>query len=308
MKKWAVIGIIIILILGSVGFIYYAWANIPNSVYAIDTPIESSPADCPGDVRFAVIGDYGIAGQPEADVAALVDSWDVEWIFTVGDNNYPNGQADTIDANIGQYYHSYIAPYTGDYGPGAAENHFFPALGNHDWRTGSIQPYLDYFTLPGNERYYDVMLSPVQFFLLDSDPHEPDDRTANSPQAQWLQEKMAASTAPWKLVLMHHAPYSSSAKRPPDKEMRWPFAEWGATAVITGHDHIYERLEAEGIVYFINGLGGKDPYPIRRAAPESVVRYNEDYGAMLINASPTCINFSFYNRQNQLIDSYTLTR
>ncbi len=308
MKKWAVTGIIIILLLGGAGLVYYVWGNLPNSVYAIDTPIKSSPADCPGDARFAVIGDYGIAGQPEADVAALVDSWTVDWVLTVGDNNYPNGEASTIDANIGQYYQSYIAPYTGKYGPGAAENRFFPALGNHDWRTGSIQPYLDYFTLPGNERYYAVTLDSVQFFLLDSDPHEPDGRTANSPQAQWLQDQMAASTAPWKLVLMHHAPYSSSAKRLPDREMRWPFAEWGATAVITGHDHIYERLEAESIVYFVNGLGGKSLYPIRRAAPESVVRYNEDYGAMRINASPTCINFSFYNRQNQLIDSYTLTQ
>ena len=308
MKKWIAAGIIILLFLGGAGLAWYAWATVPNSVYAIDTPIDSSPADCPGDVRFAVIGDYGIAGQPEADVAALVDSWNIDGIFTVGDNNYPDGKADTIDANIGQYYQSYIAPYTGQYGPGAAENRFFPAPGNHDWRSGSLQPYLDYFTLPGNERYYDVTLNPVHFFVLDSDPREPDGRTANSSQAQWLQDKMAASTAPWKLALMHHAPYSSSAKRPPDQEMRWPFAEWGATAVITGHDHIYERLEAEGIVYFVNGLGGKDPYPIRRAAQESIVRYNEDYGAMLVNASPTCINFSFYNRQNQLIDSYTLTQ
>ncbi len=308
MKKQVAAGIIILLLLGGVGLACYAWANAPNSVYAIDTPIDSSPADCPGDVRFAVIGDYGIAGQPEADVAALVDSWDVDGIFTVGDNNYPDGKADTIDANIGQYYQSYIAPYTGQYGPGAAENRFFPAPGNHDWRSGSLQPYLDYFTLPGNERYYDVTLNPVHLFLLDSDPREPDGRTANSLQAQWLQDNMTASTAPWKLVLMHHAPYSSSAKRPPDKEMRWPFAEWGATAVLAGHDHIYERLEAEGIVYFVNGLGGKDPYPIRRLAPESIVRYNEDYGAMLVNAGPACINFSFYNRQRKLIDSYTLTR
>ena len=24
--------------------------------------------------------------------------------------------------------------------------------------------------------------------------------------------------------------------------MRWPFAEWGASAVLSGHDHLYERV------------------------------------------------------------------
>jgi hypothetical protein len=35
------------------------------------------------------------------------------------------------------------------------------------------------------------------------------------------------------------------------------------------------------------------------------VRYNLDYGAMHLEASPLCINFSFYNRAGSLIDSIT---
>ncbi|PYV85585.1 MAG: alkaline phosphatase, partial [Acidobacteria bacterium] len=56
-------------------------------------------------VRFAVIGDYGTAGQNELDVSSLVKSWNPDFIITVGDNNYPDGWASTIDRNIGQYYH-----------------------------------------------------------------------------------------------------------------------------------------------------------------------------------------------------------
>src|SRR5262249_39222888 len=68
----------------------------------------------PGEsVTFAVIGDFGEAGQPEADVAALVHSWAPEFVATVGDNNYLDGSAATIDENIGQYYHDFIAPYSG---------------------------------------------------------------------------------------------------------------------------------------------------------------------------------------------------
>jgi len=91
------------------------------------------------DIRFAAIGDYGDEGQPLADVAALVKSWNPDFITTVGDNNYNLGEASTIDANIGQYFHAFIGNYTGDYGPGAASNNFYPAPGNHDW----------YFGIPG---------------------------------------------------------------------------------------------------------------------------------------------------------------
>ena len=53
-------------------------------------------------------------------------------------------------------------------------NSFLPSLGNHDWGTPNAQPYLDYFALPGNERYYDHVQGPVHFFIVDSDPNEPD--------------------------------------------------------------------------------------------------------------------------------------
>ncbi len=84
--------------------------------------------------------------------------------MTTGDNNYPDGAAATIDENIGQYYADFIYPYTGSYGTGAASNRFFPSLGNHDWYTTGAMPYLDYFALPGNERYYRFTRGPVEFF------------------------------------------------------------------------------------------------------------------------------------------------
>lgn len=284
--------------------LFFNW-RLPNKIYHVDTVLAAAPP-CSGTVTLAIIGDFGQAGQPEADVAALVDSWNVDYVLTTGDNNYPNGEAGTIDANIGQYYQQYIGSYNGSYGPGAAVNRFFPSPGNHDWNTGTLQPYLDYFSLPGNERYYDVELGPVHLFALDSDPHEPDGRTSSSTQADWLQTQMAGSSAPWKLVSMHHPPYSSSSVHGSDSSMQWPYADWGATAVLAGHDHTYERIHQDGIPYFVNGLGGRSLYDIGNPVPGSAVRYNLDYGAMHLEASSLCINFSFYSRDGSLIDSITL--
>ena len=58
-------------------------------------------------MRFAVIGDYGSGDGNEADVANLVKSWNPDFIITTGDNNYPDGEASTIDNNIGRFYAQY---------------------------------------------------------------------------------------------------------------------------------------------------------------------------------------------------------
>ncbi|HEV3136871.1 MAG TPA: metallophosphoesterase, partial [Pirellulales bacterium] len=261
--------------------------------------------------HFAVIGNYGQAGTPESDVANLVKSWNPDSILTVGDNNFETGSASTIDANIGQYYHDLIYPYVGTYGEGASTNHFFPTLGSHDWGftypnpTGD-QPYLNYFTLPGNKRYYTFTQGPVQFFALDSDGNEPDGNTSNSVQGQWLQAQLAASTATYKIVYMYEPPYSSTAgfETP---AARWPFQAWGATAVISGHVHNYERLIENNFPYFVDGLGGDNQLtPFSTPEPGSQARYDTDYGAMLINADSTQIQFQFFTRTGTLIDSYSI--
>ncbi|MDB5235688.1 MAG: hypothetical protein JWR44_2681 [Hymenobacter sp.] len=258
--------------------------------------------------HFAAIGDYGFAGAPERDVAQLVKSWNPDFIITLGDNNYDNGAASTIDANIGQYYHEFIAPYRGSYGPGAAANRFFPSLGNHDLYTAGGQPYFDYFSLPGNERYYDFVRGQVHFFALNSDPSEPDGTSPASRQARWLQQRLAASTAPWKVVYFHHAPFSSG-EHGSTVPLRWPFRQWGASVVLTGHDHHYERLVEDGLLYIINGLGGRSQYSVSsNAVPGSLFRYNADYGAQLLDASADSLSLRFYTRTGQLIDAFTLRK
>ncbi len=286
-----------------------AATELPGSATLAASPsatAEPSPTANPS-LRFAVIGDFGESGKPEADVARLVRGWDPDIIITTGDDNYPNGSAATIDANIGQYFHEYIFPYTGKYGAGAAENRFFPSLGNHDWNTAGAKPYLDYFSLPGNERYYDFVRGPVHFFAVDSDDREPDGVGSKTVQAAWLQQALAASTSPWNIVYFHHPPYSSGMHTSREW-MRWPFAAWGADAILSGHDHTYERLLVDGLPYFVNGAGGNGLYDFPDILPESQFRFNANYGAMLVTATGTDLHFEFYNRSGKLIDQYEVQK
>jgi hypothetical protein len=259
-------------------------------------------------VQFAVIGDYGSGNRHAAAVAEMVTGWSPDFIITTGDNNYPAGAAETIDRSIGQFYHAFIYPYSGDYGAGASSNRFFPVLGNHDMGTARGQPYLDYFVLPGNERYYDFVAGPVHLFALNSDWREPDGINSRSVQAEWLRVGLAESTSPWKVVYLHVPPYSSGPHGS-GLALRWPYDEWGAAAVLSGHNHHYERVMVDGFPYFVNGAGGGGLYAFSTIVEGSVARYNDDYGALLVTASAGSITFEFYaiTDGGTLVDTYTIS-
>jgi hypothetical protein len=264
-------------------------------------------------VQFAVIGDFGddfitILGLGAEDrVAELVASWDPDFVATVGDNNYPDGLASTIDVNIGKYYSAFIGDYTGQFGEGSPENRFWPTLGNHDWEEGNVDPYLAYFSLPGNERYYEIDHGLVHLFMVDSEGEEPDGATFDSVQGMWLQNALAKSTACYKLVMFHRPPYSSGQSGS-EPRMQWPFAKWGADAVFAGHDHSYERLEIDGVPYFVNGLGGSLRYQLEGELPETQIYFNQDWGAQLVTATPTEITFDFITVGRQLVDSWVIEK
>jgi len=274
----------------------------PRHVPASPTVVRENHAQ-----RFVIIGDYGASGPEEAKVADLARSLKPDFIITTGDNNYPSGEAATIDENVGRYFHDFIAAYQGDFGNGASDNRFFPSLGNHDWYASGAQPYLDYFSLPNNERYYDVVLGSVQLFALDSDPNEPDGTGFDSVQGRWFERRIKASTVPWRVVYFHHPPYSSGPHGS-SQDMRWPFVDWGASVVYSGHDHTYERFEVEGLPYIVNGVGGNELYELVDPLPNSIVRHTDVHGLVLVTVTETELVSRFLDARGIELDAIHLTR
>ena len=158
----------------------------------------------------------------------------------------------------------------------------------------------------GQERYYDFIQGPVHFFVIDS-MGALDSRADMAAQKKWLKASLAASSTPWQMVLLHHAPYSSGIHGS-TAAMQWPYQAWGADAVLAGHDHDYERLQVGKIPYFVNGLGGMSRYPTLRQVAGSQARYSADYGAMRVTASETEIVYQFVSRTGTVIDSYKQLR
>ncbi|MFZ0530849.1 MAG: metallophosphoesterase [Propionicimonas sp.] len=293
---------------------------LPSPARPAGTPATADPS-----ASFAIIGDYGRANRHEAAVAALVASWNPGYVIAVGDAYYAvvgGTGAEKYDRSTGAFYCRWLKDVNAAGGrcPSgeAAVNAFFPALGNHDYADATPAPttYLDYFTLPGagftsssgNERYYDFVEGPIHFFVLNSNPEEPDGISATSTQALWLKARLAASTSAWNIVYDHHPPYSSDRSHGVTAALQWPYAAWGADVVVSGHAHIYERILRDGIVYFVNGLGGAPRHTFRAPVAGSVVRYNDDWGAQRVTVTPTSLTFAFHSVAGDVVDSYTVTR
>ncbi|MHB8877349.1 MAG: metallophosphoesterase family protein, partial [Myxococcaceae bacterium] len=164
------------------------------------------------------------------------------------------------------------------------------------------------FHLPGNERYYEADLGLVHLFMLDLDRKEPDGNSADSVQARWLKSRLAASRACFKVVAGHQTPYSSGDRHGSDRKLQWPFAAWGADVVVVGHEHLYERLEVDGIPYLVNGAGGAALYDFDDPLPESRVRFRDDWGALRVTATQIGIGYEFITVRGRRVDSFTVPK
>ena len=258
-----------------------------------------------GAQNFAAFGDYGNQSGANA-VATFVKSRNPDYILSLGDQCYDAAPA--LSQQVGGKYGSYVTA-----------RKFWPTLGNHEFSDGcgggTAKGYFSYFTLPNNERYYDVILGNVHLFVLNANTgtREADGTAATSRQATWLKNKLASSKSPWKIVMFHQPPFSSG-EHGDARYMQWPFEAWGASAVLSGHDHDYERFlkdinkDGTKMPYFVSGLGGAERRPFATIKPDSVKRYKDAFGALFFTATSTALTFKFLNVNGTQIDTYSMSK
>jgi hypothetical protein len=245
-------------------------------------------------VHIAVLGDYGAEGDGLTGVANMVANWNPDYVITTGDNHYSS--SDNYDTITGKYFHQFIYPYSGTFGSGSptGTNRFYPIAGNHDWDHQNLGSYMSFFTLPNNERYYDVQLgttNAVHFYALDADDREPDGNTSTSVQAQWLENKLNTTSACFKIINEHEPGFCSTIAQSEGAfyAMRWDFQAMGADIVMSGSRHGYERLSVNGFPYIVNGASGASRWGDWNIIdPNSVYRFPLNpvvYGAQLITVT-----------------------
>jgi hypothetical protein len=91
-----------------------------------------------------------------------------------------------------------------------------------------------------------------------------------SPQHTWLEQALSGSSAPWKVVTIHHPMMSVISKVHYKETSRLPgdlgplLARFGVDLLVAGHEHWYERsrpLNETGTLQVTVGGGGGALYP-----------------------------------------------
>ncbi len=246
-----------------------AFASIPAVLLPLGLFVAPLPASAEpeillaaGDIAFCErswrrkLKDWfeGSSGEPGAPATAALLDHLPGTIAIMGDLAYWNG-------SIGDFKECYDRSW------GRHKARSRPVPGNHEYRSPAARPYFDYWGTAAGETgkgYYSFDLGAWHIVALNSAlPAE-----VRPEQDAWLRRDLAASDARCVLAFWHHPLFSSGKNRdqPRMRDAYRALYKAGASLVLAGHDHNYERFAPmdpegrldpqRGIRSFVVGTGG----------------------------------------------------
>jgi hypothetical protein len=178
-----------------------------------------------------------------------------------------------------------------NHAPMFAQLPYFPALGNHELIDESDARTFKALFPRAARGYYTVRYGQALIVVLNSN------RPSDPEQTRFLDHELQAAAADptvrARLVLLHHAPLSASwhcGSAPYLTDWITLFERYHVDAVLAGHDHCYQRLERNGIAYFVSGGGGAPLYEQGRCDPHdelALQRYAAVHNYMMVRITPT---------------------
>jgi predicted phosphodiesterase len=215
-----------------------------------------------------------------------------EALILLGDNVYPYGDPSKLDEYV-------FRPFAAVLDSGAD---LYSVTGNHDAlaEDGGLAQ-LQQLGMTGfwwSERIGDVLLVGLDSNQVD-----------NPDQLAWLEATLAGSNAPWKIVAVHHPPYSAGYQGSA-KDVRNTFSpvfeRTGVQLVLSGHEHDYQRTEEiNGVTYLVSGAGAGT----RRTGDRSYTAYSASTMNFVdLNIYADHILIRAVDHELDVFDEYTLAR
>ncbi len=200
----------------------------------------------------------------------------------------------------------------------------FPVPGNGE---DDLHWYNQYHNYP-SRGYYSFRYGNAEFFMLNS--NEAEDFGPGGTQYAWLEDQLKKSTATWKFVAHHHAPYSAddddygdSWKGSADlgdlriRKIVPLYEKYGVDMVFFGHLHTYQRTlpirdnlvdKQNGVIYVQGGGGGgnlEDFAPSRAWFSAKTYRGHHYFTITIYEKD---LNFKMYDSQGRLKDFLDLSK
>ena len=247
----------------------------------VSSPLRADESTA-GALNFALIGDWGRRGRPDQvevarQMALACKNAAAKFVISVGDNFYEDGVASLDDPHWQQSFERvYVDP--------ALQVPWYVILGNHDYHVDPT-PQLDYgkahprWVMPA--RYYMQthnidLANQADFFYIDTSPMIAEYKTNAqmlphlgtqdvATQLKWLDDSLAASTTPWKIVIGHHPIYSAGFGHGDQQDMIQlilpVLQKHKVQAYFAGHDHDLQHLKGGDVNLFVSG-GGSEHRPV----------------------------------------------
>lgn len=204
-------------------------------------------------------------------------------------------------------------------------------VGNHDFDGSNETLVDDYFpiiqTANSGKFYYSHVLGECEFFFIDDN----DAASGNNGQSltdnaggigttqanfqastagQYILTRLAASTARWKIMCIHHPVWSSSSAGSGYAANRWAWRTLGFDMVLQAHVHGVERLYKDGLYYITQAMGGGNHHGWGTRLAETKWRLDSTvtasfattYGYFKLHDSANELVIEYYNTSHQLLD------
>ena len=236
------------------------------------------------------VGDGGIPEDTDDRLAARMQLEGLDRLLYLGDV-YDKGTAE-----------EYATRYHPSFGRFKGRTH--PTPGNHEWgnRATGYDPYWgDRAPLTDGGHWYSFDFAGWHFISLNSlQPHG-----EGSAQLAWLRRDLARYSGSCTIAFDHYPRHN--AGRHPDRtslEPAWQAMSGRAIALLSGHDHNYQRFAPRnGITQLVVGTGGRERYPVNNSDPRLRFATDDHFGALRMGLGRGTARFEFVTIDGARLDS-----
>ncbi|CAL9131461.1 unnamed protein product [Musa textilis] len=291
-----------------------------------------SPAKPDGSLSILIVGDWGRKGQfNQSQVATQMgrigEELDIDFVVSTGDNFYEDGLTGVDDK-------AFEESFTNIYTSKSLQTQWYSVLGNHDYRgdvLAQLSPVLR--NIDGRWlclRNFILNAEIVDFFFVDTTPlvesywTNPEDHHYDwrevAPRENYipnllkdLDAALKESTAPWKIVVGHHAMRSVSehGDTPELLALLLPvLKDNGVDLYVNGHDHCLEHISSKDspIQYLTSGGGSKAWRGVFTPNSDKLRFFHDGQGFMSLQLTVAAANIVFYDVFGQELYRWSVTK
>ncbi len=176
--------------------------------------------------------------------------------------------------------------------------------GNHE---GTATLFAKYFPEPYVAGFYwSFDYGPVHVAMVD----QYTTYTAGSAQLNWLSSDLAATTKPWKIVVLHEPGWTSGGSHGNNiavQTLLQPlFGQYGVQLVVGGHNHYYARGVVDNIQHLTLGGGGAPLYAPASGEP-NIVRTDQSNHHTELDINGNTMLFTAHRADGTVIESFTIS-